>query len=301
MRTWFAEVGLVGVDADPADVLLLGCGQSAEAALAGDLEDDMRPARDLVERELLALRLVDEVLRVGVQRRDPWAGLLRAGAVARDVPVHGRDLQPADRADHLLRASLLLGDEPGEIADQVARLLLLEEQAADVLRLRLHLLLREVDDREVRVGELLRDGVQRVGHQEADGDHEVVLRLREAGEVRDVVGVRARDDDASLHAELVLGLLEALVREEVERAVVETADIRHQPDLERRPARGFRGRAGGFGRRRCTGRLVVVTTAAGERQQQRRGEREHSPECGPATTHHGSHTGRGGIETRPFR
>ena len=172
----------------------------------------------------------------------PGLGLLGAGPVARDVPVHRRNLLPADRADHLLRASLLLGDEAGEVPDEVAGLLLLEEQATDVLGLRLHRRLVEVDDREVRVRKLLRDGVQRVRHQEADGDHEVVLRLGEAREVRDVVGVGARDDDASLRPELALRLLEALVREEVERAVVETADVRHQPDLDRRPSRSLRRR-----------------------------------------------------------
>ena len=63
-----AEVALVGVDADALHALLLGRVERAEAALAGDLEDDLRALRDLVERELLALRLVDEVLRVAVER-----------------------------------------------------------------------------------------------------------------------------------------------------------------------------------------------------------------------------------------
>ena len=99
-----AEVRLVGVDADPAHVLLLRGGEGAEAALARDLEDHVRAAGDLVERELLALRLVDEVLRVGVQGRDPRVRRLRARLVARDVAVDGRDLEPADGADHLLRA-----------------------------------------------------------------------------------------------------------------------------------------------------------------------------------------------------
>ena len=183
----------------PADVLLFRRRQRPEAALARDLEDDMRAAGDLVERKLLALRLVDEVLRIRVQRRDPGLAFLGARPVAGDVPVDRRDLLSADGADHLLRAPLLLGDEAGEVTDEVAGLLLLEEQAADVLGLRLHRRLVEVDDREVRVGKLLGDGVQRVRHQEADGDHEVVFRLREAREVRDVVGVVARDDDASLH------------------------------------------------------------------------------------------------------
>ncbi len=59
-----AEVALVGVDADPPYALLLRGLQRAEPAAAGRGEHDVRPLRDLVERDLLALRLVDEVLRV---------------------------------------------------------------------------------------------------------------------------------------------------------------------------------------------------------------------------------------------
>ena len=62
------DVALVGVDADGLDVLLLGRVERAEAALARDREDDLRALVDLVERDLLALRLVDEVLRVARTR-----------------------------------------------------------------------------------------------------------------------------------------------------------------------------------------------------------------------------------------
>src|SRR5215210_843959 len=57
-----AEERLVVVDADGLDVALLGGVDRAEAALAGGCEDDLRATPDLVQRELLALRLVDEVL-----------------------------------------------------------------------------------------------------------------------------------------------------------------------------------------------------------------------------------------------
>ena len=125
-----AEVGLVGVDADALLALLLGRVQRAEAALAGDLEHDARALRDLVERDLLALRLVDEVLGVGVERLDVRVGRLGARLVARDVVVDRRDLLAADRRDRL--DVVVLGVQPGEVARQVARLLLLEEQALDV-------------------------------------------------------------------------------------------------------------------------------------------------------------------------
>ena len=155
----------------------------------------------------------------------PGFAFLAPASVAGDVAVDRRDLQAADGADHLLRPRLLLRHEPGEVADEVARLLLLEEEAAHVLRLRLQLGLGVVDDREVHVREARGHPVERVRHQEADGDHEVVVLLRERGQVRDVVGLRLRDHDPALDAELALGALEPLVREEVERAVVEAADV----------------------------------------------------------------------------
>src|SRR3954447_6544414 len=126
-----ADVGLVGVDADALHRLLLRRVEDAEAALARDLEDDLRTLRDLVERQLLALRLVDEVLRVAVEGLDARVGRLGAGLVARDVVIHRRDLLAADGADDLL-AARVLGVQAREVAGQVARLLLGEEQALDV-------------------------------------------------------------------------------------------------------------------------------------------------------------------------
>src|SRR5262245_30528716 len=58
-----AEVGLVDVDTDAPDVLLLRRLERTEPAGAGHVEDDMRAGRDLVERDRLALVLSDEVLR----------------------------------------------------------------------------------------------------------------------------------------------------------------------------------------------------------------------------------------------
>src|SRR5215212_3594240 len=148
-----AEIALVGVDADALHVLLLGRVERAEAALAGDLEDDLRALRDLVERELLAEVLLDEVLGVAVERLDVGVGLLRAGLITGDVAVHRRDLLAADGGDGLVAG--LVGDvERGERAREVARLVLLGQRAVDVGRLALHRRLRVVDDREVRVGEL---------------------------------------------------------------------------------------------------------------------------------------------------
>src|SRR3954452_18177181 len=246
-----AEVGLIGVDADRLHALLLGRVDGAEPALAGDLEDDLGALGDLVQRDLLALRLVDEVLRVAVQELHARVGLLRSGLEARDVVVDRRDLLTADRAE---RAAVVLGVQARQIADEVAGLLLLEEQALDVLGLALQQRRRGVDDRELHVRELLRDRGDRVGHEEADPDHEVVLLLGERREVGDVVGVGLRDQGAALDPELLLGVLEALVGQEVERAVVEAADVGHEAALEfRAPRRG---------RRRAAARAAAAAVVA---------------------------------------
>jgi len=71
------EVALVCVDANTQDVLRTSGVERAEATRARDLELDDRALRDLVERLLLALRLVAEVLGVVVERLQAGVGLLR--------------------------------------------------------------------------------------------------------------------------------------------------------------------------------------------------------------------------------
>src|SRR6266511_518909 len=56
-----AEEGLVGVDTDSPDSLLLRSIERTEAAAAGNLEDHACALLDLVQGHLLALRLVGEV------------------------------------------------------------------------------------------------------------------------------------------------------------------------------------------------------------------------------------------------
>src|SRR5581483_8999243 len=178
------EVALVGVHADSELPLLVCRVEHAEPALARDLELDDGALRDLVERLLLALRLGDEVLRVVVERLDPRVGLLRAVLEAGDVPVDRRDLQTTDGADRL--ALVRLRPETGGIADEVARLLLAEQQPLDVLRLVLHRRDVDVDDRELVVGIRRRDRIERVRHQEADADRDPGAGLHARLEVRDV-------------------------------------------------------------------------------------------------------------------
>src|SRR3954452_4950697 len=63
-----AEIGLIGIHTDTLRALLLHRVERAEPALAGHGEHDLRALRQLVEGELLALVLGDEVLGVGVER-----------------------------------------------------------------------------------------------------------------------------------------------------------------------------------------------------------------------------------------
>src|SRR5689334_10199200 len=78
-----AEVGLVGVDADAPDLGRLRSLQGAEAAAAGDLEDRLRALRDVLERDLLALRRGGrrEVVRVVDQDLGGLVVRLGTGAV----------------------------------------------------------------------------------------------------------------------------------------------------------------------------------------------------------------------------
>ncbi len=103
VRTCVPRNALVGVDADAPDALLLRRVERAEAAAARDLEDDDRARGDLVERDLLALRLVLEVLRVAVERLHARERGLRARLVAGDVAVDRRLLLPADATRRVRR------------------------------------------------------------------------------------------------------------------------------------------------------------------------------------------------------
>src|SRR5258708_39633281 len=185
-----AEVRLVDVDADAPDPGALRGVERAEAARAGDVELDLRALIDLVLCDRLALRLIDEVLRVADEHRDAWVARLRAGLVARKEAVDRRGLDAADHAEGLL-AALLLHHEPGEAADEVGVLLRRVGQAFDVLDERLALGVRErrnvrrvVRDRELRVRELLRDRGLLVGEEEAGAHDDVNAPARERGEVR---------------------------------------------------------------------------------------------------------------------
>jgi len=96
-----------------------------------------------------------------------------------------------------------------------------------------------VDDGEVGVRIGLCDLLDGALHQEADRDHELVAVQSRVLQVGDVVRAVGGLKHVALDAELRLGLQQALVRQVVEAAVVEAADVGDQADgdLGRRRAR----------------------------------------------------------------
>ena len=129
-----AEERLVGVDADPPDLLLLRRVERAEAAAARDLEDDAGAVRDLVSASSLHLATSSQSCEYPFSSLIAGIGRLRARLVARDEAVDRRLLHAADGADRCRRRRRFAASAAG-YAGEVADLLLLEEQADDVLRL----------------------------------------------------------------------------------------------------------------------------------------------------------------------
>ena len=157
--------------------------------------------------------------------------------------------------------------ERRQVAGQIARLLLLEEQPLDVRQGRGR---RVVDDREVRRREGLRDLLDRAVHEEPDRDHEVVVGGRQRLEVGDVLRLLVRLEHLEVDAELRLRALDPDEGKVVEALVVEPADVGDEPDLEDLAAAPG---AGG----RCRRARVAASAGGSEKSDRRhRGERpEH--------------------------
>ena len=186
-----------------------------------------------------------------MQHLDAGRRRLRAGCVARAIAIDRRDLDAADPRDHVLAVDALdlrLLHRAGEVAGEVAGLLLTEEQTLNVLRTRdLRVGRAHIDDRELRVRERSGGLADGLGHQEADADHEICTAGRGGLEVRDVVLIGLRLLDLDGDTELGSGLLQALVGERVEALVVETTDVGDQNGLDRRMLLGIGGRCGNGG------------------------------------------------------
>ena len=170
-----------------------------------------RPCRAVPAEHLDVLRVVLVVL-------------LDPGEEAVHEDRHGRDLDPAVRAD-LAR----LGHAGGGVAGEERGLVRLEGQFLDVVVGDV-LLGRRVEEVDVDDGELLvRVGLGRgLGgrvEQEADRDDQVAVLADEVGDVRLVVGLALRLRDLLGHAQLVHRALHAVVGHLVERLVVHSTGI----------------------------------------------------------------------------
>src|SRR5919204_5871465 len=178
---------LVDIDADPPPLSLLRRIERSEATRPCDVEDDLRARVDLVLRDALALRLIDEVLGVADLHGCAGHASHRASPVARQECVDRRNLHAADHADVLL--SRPLRHVRGEAADEVAVLLRRVRQSFDVLHLSVERrpLHRLVRDGELRIRELLGHVVRRIGEQEAGRDDDVEALPRQRRHVRQVV------------------------------------------------------------------------------------------------------------------
>src|SRR4029077_11747527 len=122
--------------------------------------------------------------------------------------------------DHLALRRMAGLPEPRDVANEGTGFLLPELDPADVGRMLRKACEVDIDPRELRVRERRRDIVEWSKlEQDADGDHEVVSRLRGSLQVRLAVVGRVRDEDAPGDAELLLGALEADIRQVVEALV----------------------------------------------------------------------------------
>src|SRR5215216_2605801 len=186
-----AQMGLVDIDADAPNALLLRRVEGAEATGAGHLEHDSRSLRDLAQGDRPTFHRVGEVVGIAVQRRDARIGSSRPCLVAGNPPLDRRHLLAADRADHLLPGRERQ-HERSQVTGQITGLLFTEHEAHDVLRAMRQIVVGEVDDGEPRFGKPGGDSVDRGGGKEGCSDDEVVLLSREQGEARDVAFLRGR-------------------------------------------------------------------------------------------------------------
>src|SRR5215217_5445847 len=161
-----AQMGLVDIDADAPNALLLRRVEGAEATGAGDLEHDSRSLRDLAQGDRPTFHRVGEVVGIAVQRREARIGSSRPCLVA------------ADRADHVLPGRERQ-HERSQVTGQITGLLFPEHETHDVLRAMRQIVVGDVDDREPRFGKPGGDSVDRGGRKRSCSDDEVVLLSRQ--------------------------------------------------------------------------------------------------------------------------
>src|SRR5205823_2576522 len=152
---------------------------------------------------------VGEVVGIAVEGFDRRIHLLGRPLVAGDVVIDRRDLDAADRADRVLflGAGIVLFENAGNRADQRAGFLLFEQEAFNIGVLQVIALgigTNPVDDRKVNVGEVAGDRSDRLGHQEADPNDQVIAARGVGRQVGNVLGAHMGLGDVALDAKLAL-------------------------------------------------------------------------------------------------
>ena len=174
-----AQIGQVGVRAYGIGGSVVCSVDVAGGAAPGDLEEHVRALSDLADPDLLAGRDIVRV-RVGELKLDGRVDGTGSGDEARDVGIDNRTVVGPEDPGHVVAggANLLLLEQPGEGAHQVAGLLRLEKQRFDVDQVlgRLQVVHRlGVHQEEPPLDVLGRRVPDRVGHLARDRDGQVGL------------------------------------------------------------------------------------------------------------------------------
>ena len=177
--------------------------------------------------------------------------------------------------DTVLRLRRQRGDDAGEVPGLLGRVLH-AESVVDRTRLRLlacrvaRLAVEMVHARERHVRVRRRHLDYRGREQEPDGDHEIVPVVDGRLQVRLVVLCPVRHVDTLLDVQIGFGLVEARDRELVEAAVVHTAGVRDEPDLDAvaSPASAV---------------VAAATRSAGRNEQRRDDDQNPRPSLGNHT------------------
>ena len=99
--------------------------------------------------------------------------------------------------------------------------------------------LRVVDAGKVTIRIVVRNLEHVVGKNETDPQHQIKPARRQKPQTRFPIGTIAWLDKLSQNAQLAHSLIDATKRRIVERLVAPPADVEHQPDAQRSPARIF--------------------------------------------------------------
>ena len=132
-----AEVREVAVEPDAPDAANTGGGQCAEAASARGREDDVRTTVDLLVGDPVAARLMEKVSGVASQHRDVGKSPSGAGREAVQEALDRRNAVSADQRDDVARVQAWSGlplHQPAEVADEITRLAVVEDERGRVRR-----------------------------------------------------------------------------------------------------------------------------------------------------------------------